>query len=414
MTSAKSIYSRLLTALLCALCIPATAYAVADEQTEPADSDSTAISLIINSPGPDIYELEGHATIRVRRGDADYAVNYGVFDFDSPNFVGRFVSGQTDYIVAAYPFSSFLRSYGNAGRGITEYQLNLTQEEAQMLIELLSDNLLPQNRTYRYNYVKDNCATRPIDMIERATGGKIVFPEPPASYTPLTFRDAMRYHHSNYPWYQFGIDLALGSGIDYPINNREMTFSPALLGEMLPNAVIEEPDGTKRHLIKSSSTILKERPEGMPASPTPWYLTPMAVAIALLAITLFITIRDLRRNRLTRWWDFIIFTIQGIAGSVMAYLIFISVHEATSPNWLIFWLNPLCLVVPFCIYIKKCKGLVFCYEIVNFVALIILSAIWPFVNQSGNYAFIPLIVTDAILSGRYIYIFLCEKKRTTT
>ncbi|MCM1504557.1 MAG: DUF4105 domain-containing protein [Muribaculum sp.] len=409
MTSDKSIYSNLARALLLLLLMTAPKASATDFGQTLSDNDSTEISLIINSPGPDIYELEGHATIRIKRGAIDYAVNYGVFDFDSPNFVGRFVSGQTDYIVAAYPFSAFLRSYGNAGRGITEYTLNLTPDEAQKLTDLLSVNLLPQNRTYRYNYVKDNCATRPLDMIERAVGGEISFPKPPASCRPSSFRDAMRNHHANYPWYQFGIDLALGSGIDYPISNREMAFSPELLGEMLPSATIVAGDGTTRALVKSTTKLLEERPEGTPAGPTIWYMTPMSVALLLLAITLIITLRDLHRRRVTRWWDFSIFTLQGIAGIVLAYLVFISVHEATSPNWLLLWLNPLCMIVPTCIYIKKCKGLVFCYEIVNFVALIILSVVWPFVNQSGNYAFIPLIVTDAMLSGRYIYIFYAKK-----
>ncbi len=414
MTSVKSINNRIRPAVLTLIAIltaimPSTAGA-ADIS---AESDTVVASLIINSPGSDIYELEGHATIRIRKGDADYAVNYGIFDFNSPNFVGRFVAGQTDYIVAAYPFRHFLNSYGEAGRGVTEYALNLSQEEAGRLVDLLSINLLPENRTYRYNYVKDNCSTRPLDMIEQATGCRIIFPEPPSSHVPATFRDAMRHHHANYPWYQFGIDLALGGGIDYPITNREMAFAPALLGEMLASAQLAEDDGTTRPLIKSSAPLLTPRPEGSPAPPTPWYLTPLAVGILLLAMTLFITVRDVRRMRLTRWWDASLFTIQGLGGILLAFLVFISVHEATSPNWLILWLNPLCLIVPVCIYIKKCKGLVFCYEIVNFVALIILSAVWPFVNQSGNFAFIPLILADATLSGRYIYIHLCEKKRTT-
>ncbi len=415
-TSINDTYRRLCLIILAVLACFMTAYADKPDHGPEADvisRDSITVSLIINSPGSIIYELEGHAMLRLRKGDMDIAINYGVFDFNSPNFIGRFVAGQTDYIAAAYPFEYSLRSYGDDGRRMTEYTLNLTQDEASRFAELLRVNIMPENRTYRYNYVKDNCATRPLVMTERAVNGTISFPESPESYVPASFRDAMRHHHANYPWYQFGIDLALGGGIDYPISNREMAFSPVLLEEMLPEATITDSNGSIRPLIKSSRTLQEGRPDGGPADPTPWYLTPLAIAILLLTATLLIAMRDIRRKKVTRWWDALIFTLQGIGGVVIAYLVFISVHEATSPNWLLLWLNPLCLIVPICIYIKKCKGLVFCYEIVNFVALIILSVVWPFVNQSGNLAFIPLILADALLSGRYIYIHLCEKKQTT-
>ena len=42
--------------------------------------------------------------------------NFGLFDFDSPNFVYRFVSGQTDYMAGAMPWQPFLDSYRRLGR----------------------------------------------------------------------------------------------------------------------------------------------------------------------------------------------------------------------------------------------------------------------------------------------------------
>ena len=221
----------------------------------------------------------------------------------------------------------------------------------------------------------------------------------------------MRRHHILYPWYQFGIDIALGSGIDYPISRREMTFAPTLLAEMLPDAVISGPAGQDKPLVKETVTIMPADASRPKVGPTPWYLTPMAVAMMILIATIAVVIRDIRRGKVTKWWDCALFALQGLAGILVAFLIFVSVHEATSPNWLLLWLNPLCLIVPACIYIKKCKGLVFCYEIANFVALFILSVIWPWLNQSGNFAFIPLVLADALLSGRYVYVTYAQKKR---
>ena len=59
---------------------------------------------------------------------------------------------------------------------------------------------------------------------------------------------------------------------------------------------------------------------------------------------------------------------------------------------------------------KKVRRVVKWYEIINFAALFLLSVTWPFTGQSGNSAFIPLLISDAMLSVRYIYITCVERK----
>ena len=188
--------------------------------------DSLVVSLLTCDPGPEVYELCGHEAIRIRRADApmpaawlanpgaelDSVWNYGTFDFAQPNFIYRFVKGETDYMVSSYPTWMFLREYEMQGRKVTEQELRLSQAEAHDLLGMLRRNALPENRTYRYNYVKDNCATRITSMLDKASARRIVYPD---SINHGTFRRAMRAYHKDYPWYQFGIDLALGSGIDY-------------------------------------------------------------------------------------------------------------------------------------------------------------------------------------------------------
>ncbi|WP_304609388.1 lipoprotein N-acyltransferase Lnb domain-containing protein [Muribaculum intestinale] len=384
---------------LCALCCVFAA---------PAVSDSARVSFVICSPGSNVYELEGHAAMRVVLPDGrDLAVNYGIFDFDSPNFIYRFVKGETDYMVAAYPFSIFLESYVRDGREVVEYPIALDAGETSALLELLSRNLMPDKRVYRYNYVKDNCSTRLFGLVEDAVGDTVAMQAP--GYTDgWSFRDAMRHYHRNYPWYQFGIDLALGSGIDYPISEHEKAFAPHLLIDMLPTARI-----AGQSLVADSPVRYAGRGTGGPQGPTPWPLTPMAVSLYILAGVILCAVADIRRRRVSRWVDIIFMSVAGLAGCLLAFLVFISVHEATSPNWLIVWLNPLCFIVPACVYIKKCVRLVLLYEIVNFVALFLLCMLWPFTGQSANEAFWPFIAADMILSARYIYIIYasCAKKQ---
>lgn len=349
------------------------------------------VSLVVCGPGSDIYELEGHAALRVRtEAGADVAVNWGLFDFNAPGFVWRFALGHTDYMCGATPWPYFLEAYRRDGRSVEEYRLHLTPGQEQRLIGLLQTNLLPANATYRYNYVKDNCSTRPLRVIEAAIGDTLALPDPLPGCD--TFRDIMRHYHNRHPWYQFGIDLALGPGIDYPLSAREKAFVPLLLGGQLAATGIV-------------SEAIADAPQTAqaPAS-TPWYATPMAAAIAILLICIAFTVRDQRRHRVTRWLDSALYSLFGLAGCLIFFLTFFSTHEATAPNHLIVWLNPLCFIPVVFIWIKKAQSLVMCYQIANFAALLALCICWPYQAQCANAAFWPLIAADAIRAANYVLI----------
>ncbi len=370
--------------------------------------DAPEVSLIICDPGSDIYELEGHAAMRFRFSDGrDVIVNWGLFDFNSPNFIYRFVKGETDYRVGTSPAVYFIDAYGRHNRRVTEYPLNLTPDEALRALEAVENNLLPENAVYRYNYVKDNCSTRPVAIIERAVGDSISFEMPDRLDSPeVSFRDVMSYYHTNYPWYQFGIDLALGSGIDYPLSVRERIFAPVLLERMLSDAKFA--DGRP---VVTGRTYLNGIEENVSvAGPTPWYLTPLAISIVVLILTVLISLRDLRRNAVTRWFDAVLFSIFGMAGLLLTFLIFVSVHEATSPNWLYLWLNPFAFIYVVGMWIKRMHCLVYCYQIVNFVALISLLIIGLLGVQSLNVAFYPLIISGLLRSIIYVYLSKCRVK----
>lgn len=369
------------------------------------------ISVITCYAGDEVYELCGHTALRIQTANGDFAVNYGLFDFDSPNFVYRFVKGETDYCVGAYPFSHFMREYMYADRRVVEQELALSPGQASRVVELIGINLRPENRVYRYNYVKNNCATRPIEIVERAIGDTISFGElalPDSRH--WTFRDEMRYFHRNYPWYQFGIDLALGVGLDYELPLREKMFAPEALEQMLATATVADSTGSPKPLVANTIVLNEGRVGGSQLPPTPWYLTPMTVCIVLLLLVLVATLRDLRRRRVTKWVDAAVFAIFGLMGSLLTFLIFVSVHEATSPNYLYVWLNPLCFVPAALIWLKKCKLLLKCYHFVNFASLIVLMIAWHHLGQSGNAAFLPLMLCSFFRSASYLYINICAKK----
>lgn len=375
-------------------------------------SDTIKVSFITCYAGSDIYELCGHSAIRLKYNGEDVAVNYGMFNFNAPNFVYRFVKGETDYMVGAYPFDRFVESYKRAGRRIVEQELNLSQSQARRLVDLIMINLRPENRVYRYNYVKDNCATRPLAIIEKAIGDTIKLAKPNIDTEGWSYRDEMRYFHKNYDWYQFGIDLALGSGIDYVISNRKKGFAPEMLEQLLSNATTVDDNGKEIRLVKATNVIYEGEPGGAQLSPTPWLLSPMTLFSLLLVVVAWLSWQDIKRGKTTRWIDALMFTAFGLLGLLMTFLVFISVHEATSPNWLLLWLNPLCFIPVVGLWLKKCKRMVFCYYFANFVALFLLAVAIVISGQSINAGVVPLILCDLLRTATYLYINKCVAKKT--
>lgn len=355
--------------------------------------DSIVVSLLTAWPGPEVYQLCGHSAIRIRGAEVDSVWNYGVFNFDEPNFVYRFVKGETDYMLVGYPTMWFMPEYLSEGRKVLEQDLNLTQDEAWKLRSLLQTEALPQNRTYRYNYVKDNCATRITDRLAQATDARLIFPD---TIAYGTFRRAMRAFHRDYPWYQFGIDLALGSGLDRELRANEEMFVPTVMSDRYAGAMLS--DG--RRLVSDTRQLMPDSGHAtLPA--TPWYLTPnFWSAICFILMAAFSVFMAWKR-RILRWLYCLWFAIIGLGGCIIAFLVFASDHEATSPNMLLLWLNPLQLIVAVCVWWPRAHWPVNIMAWYNIVVLGILLIIWPFQLQSANPAFFPLMGATLALSIVY-------------
>lgn len=363
---------------------------------EAAMADSLTVSLVTCYPGPEIYELCGHEAIRVRGEGRDSVWNYGVFDFNEPNFIYRFVKGETDYICAGYPFAWFMPEYVKRGSKVVEQDLNLTQDEARKLLGLLQTEALPQNRKYRYNYVKDNCATRILDRIDDTLDVRVVYPD---SVGYGTFRKEMRAYHDGYPWYQFGIDLALGSGIDYALDGREEMFVPVEMMKKAGGAHLSDDRGLVRQ-----TRVLNDGSERAVLPPTSWWLSPMAVSVVILLLAIALCIYDYCRKKITRWAFSLWFIILGLTGCLSAFLVFVSSHEATSPNALIFWLNPLQLVLGSCLWWRTTRPAALIMAYYDIVAVTCMLVVWPFQHQCGNLAFFPLMGATLIMAVAYAII----------
>lgn len=362
-------------------------------------ADSVRVSLVTFYPGSEIYELYGHSEIRVTNPKyGDIYFNYGVFDFNAPNFLMRFMLGETDYWCQAVPSSLALR--GHEGRKMVEQELNLTQEQARELSELLANNAKYGNNTYRYKYFSDNCATRPRDMIERVTGGSLITYDgaEDKDLEPLTFRGAIHRSAGNYPWVRFGVDLVLGSSCDTTISWRQAMFSPMVLRHAAAQTMVVGRDGKRQKLVRRESVLTDGAEEGTVLEPTPWYLSPMTASLLLLVVTLLLTWRDMKKRRLSRWFDSLLLLAGGIAGCLIAFLVIFSSHEAVSPNYNLLWLHPVLLLMAVLAWSKPAAKAYAWMHLANVVLIVAMACVWIAGVQQPNAAFIPLAVALATRS----------------
>lgn len=363
-----------------------------------AQEAAPRISLVTADPGPEVFELYGHQAVRVQMPDGtDLVYNFGLFDFNAPNFVYRFVKGETDYMSGAFPTRFFLADYEARGSRVTEQELNLRPSEAWKMVTLLEESVRPENSTYRYRYCTNNCATRILDIMEASLESKPQYPAVEDGEAQ-TYRETMRRYDVNYPWYGLGVDIALGSDVDRPITSRERMFVPVELRKTASATTLA--DG--RRLVREERPLVEGRGD-VTERATPLLLAPRFWAWALLLGSLIVVYRAMRRGwRRWRWWASLWFAMTGFAGCLSMFLIFISVHEATSPNILGWWLNPLWLVVATTVWMPRARN--FTKSLLTMLSVMTGAMLlaWNFGAQNVNTALMLLCINTLVLSVSYI------------
>ena len=371
--------------------------------------DTLRVSLVTCAPGPEVYQLFGHTAVRVQRSGVDgfdMVFNYGVFSF-SDDFVFKFTRGHTDYMLSVYDFKYFLIDYVMRGSTVYEQELNLTPAERKVLFDMLCVNASPENRVYRYNFLFDNCATRPRDKVEAALSvldEQVVYADVDSLYT---FRELIRHYAANYSWLTFGIDMALGRDLDRVATWREHMFVPMLLQRACDEAVVANAENSETRPLVCATTELYHSDEDPVLPPTPWYLTPMACALLLLVVTLFITLGDVRKNRLSRWYDTLLSIVMTLSGLLIYFLVICSEHPATSFNIHALWLTPLAIVPAVLPYIRKTMPIVKWYHIVNMLLLLLFVVLVMCGVQCIDWAVLPFVAVSAIRSLNFV--FYCKR-----
>ena len=352
------------------------------------------ISILSIGGGPSLVDAFGHTAIRVKDAELknDLVFNFGVYDFNSPNFYSNFVKGRPEYKLGIQNYNNLTQNYIRQKRYIVEHQLNLDQNSIKIIIDLLVEKL--NDPYYIYDYFRDNCTTRAADIVIDKTNNKFK-DNKLESESILSYRDLIHGKINENSWAALGIDLCLGAIIDKKINTRETFFLPENLMNYLD---LYEGDIIKRNIIYSPESEISYR-ENFPS--------PLLINLILSLIIVIITIFNFKSNKWNKSLDTLIFLISGSIGILIIYLWFFSNHFAGAQNFNFLWAFPFNFALIFAIYKNKIPNWSIGYIKLLIILIILLFLHWTTGVQKYNLTLLPIFVALLI---RYSFLVHRIKK----
>lgn len=318
-------------------------------------ADSTTrdlwVTVVTFGPGEEVWERFGHNALWIHDGRAgtDIAYNWGLFDFAQPDFLQRFLSGDTKYWMAGEDAYRMIAAYHEIGRNITLQRLDLTQAQAAALRDFVQWNSQEQNKYYRYDYFRDNCSTRLRDAIDRVLGGALRRATDTVT-TALSYRsESVRLTSGDRP-IQLGIDVALGRPADRPLTEWESFFIPMRLRDALRSVMVTSPDGQQVALVSDQRVIPPTSGPGVVVPAEPPSLVGRYLVLGVLLGALAVVLRVLGRSNRGALWGVALLgmlwsLLGGIVGLLLIYMWAFTRHVFWGWNENLLVLSPLSLAL---------------------------------------------------------------------
>lgn len=360
-------------------------------------SKFSQISIITSGPGEALYEKFGHTAIRVKDPvlQLDLLYNYGIFDFDDPNFYVNFTKGYMKYKLARYPFHLSLKSAQQDKRWVKEQILNLTQLQKNKFFQFLETNVLPENASYFYDPFFNNCATKPRDIIQKVTGEHLVFKETFIT-KKQSLRQLMNKEINPNTWGSLGINIALGSKLDKTATPSEYLYLPDYVFEALKVSRIIK-DEKEEDVVQKTNILLdfKEKESKSDA------LSPFLILLLFSLLGLFVTYKDIKNSKRSKWLDVTLFFMTGALGLLIVFLWFFTNHSTAPNNFNFLWAFAPNIIIAFFLLKKEPPIWIHKYCLVLLFFLIAIPIVWLTKIQLYTYPMIPLLV---LLGIRYWYL----------
>jgi len=316
----------------------------------PPAGASVTVSVLTFGPGEEVFERFGHNAIRVQRPGTglDVAFNWGMFTFDQPHFIQRFLTGDTKYWMQGFSGAAFIAEYQAQHREVWEQELALSASEKDSLVKFLDWNQREENRYYRYDYYRDNCSTRVRDAIDGIIGGAIRNTATARAHG-VTYRSETLRLAKAFPELLLGMDFVLGPRADTPSSGWDELFVPMRLRDLLREVRVAGPNGTLVPLVAREVKLVSDPTYVEAIAPPSMIPAGRRVGMLVAAIFLLAMSRALVRNVAVRWivvaiasaWSLAV----GLSGGVLLFAGIFTRHYYMGANLNLLLATPLSLVI---------------------------------------------------------------------
>ena len=314
----------ILSALMMARCLclcAAPAEEFGNDGIDRSDPNFVTASLLIMSPGDELYSCAGHACIRLEcpTFNLDYCFSYESESVKEK--VLTFFMGKLKMGMFAIPTEDYLKLGRESGRGVMQYRLNLPPDVKQRLWKILDDKVA-EGPNLPYDCMERGCAQAAFVILQEALKPRTLSIHAwPERFGRWTRREFVAGATMDYPWQQFILYALCGIKTDAMVGKFKSVVIPHDLLEILSNAEI----GGKHVVDKEGVELLPIRKGANPKH----LLTPIVVAGLVFMVALL--------NFFVKWtwldWVFLVF--QSLLGLFFTYAISFSNLAVMGWNWLI-------------------------------------------------------------------------------
>ena len=318
-----------------AFCAPFVCMGQDVDSAEQARQDSLAVteaddfvtaSILVATPSDVLYSCVGHASIRLQCLHYDLDV---VYTYESDAVTNRelaFFMGDLKMGMTAVSTERVLADYGNDGRGVDEYILNIPLDKRKQLWQYL-DGKVEEGMNLPYDYLNRSCALACLRAVRAAVlPDTLSFGEWDERFVKKSRRALLGDQTDEFPWDRFIIFSITGIEADEACAVTDKVVLPVDLINVLQKTTLNGVPvlGKANTLVRQTVSIKKS-----------CWLTPMVLACILLLLAI-----------VSCFWmqsplSLFLLVLQLVLGLALTYLVVFSSLPNTSFSWLLVPLNPL-------------------------------------------------------------------------
>ncbi|MFV8368148.1 DUF4105 domain-containing protein [Flavobacterium sp. LB2R40] len=334
-------------------------------------SQKAQVSVITCGTGNESYSLFGHTAIRVRDtvNAIDVVYNYGAFDFNTPNFVMKFIKGDLQYFAVVHSYPDFINQYQYEKRSVYEQELNIPVTLKQKLYHNLNTSLASGESHYTYKFIDKNCTSMVVDIINKTLDSVTIVKK---TDTKISYRTILYPYFEGHFYEKLGTSIIFGKKVD---QLGTKIFLPLELQKSLKKISFQNSP-----LVQKNKTIIEFKNEVAFS----WWNNPYSYLI-LLSLIVFINKKSV---------DLFYLTLLAILGLFFSFVGLYSSHLELGYNYNILLFNPTLLGLHYFYWIRNKKG-IYNLALLNLISLLLYF--FFIINKAHLVMVLPLIASSAII-----------------